>query len=47
MSKKSLIRATKHNRVQAVYAKFKRDKEGNITNTPLYNIYGSTNLKRN
>lgn len=47
MSKKSLNRATMHNRVQAVFTRYKKDKSGNLTNIPLYDIYGSPNLKRN
>jgi hypothetical protein len=40
MSKKTFAKVTAHNRVQAVFARFKRDKQGNITNVPLYDIYG-------
>lgn len=40
MSKKKLERATKHNRVYAVFSKFKRKRvDGVVTYIPLYNIY--------
>ena len=46
MSKKSIERATKHNRVQAVFTRFKRDDQGKLTTTPLYDIYGPEYLRR-
>ena len=46
MSKKTFAKVTAHNRVQAVFARFKRDKQGNITNVPLYDIYGPEYLRR-
>ena len=46
MSKKSFNRATAHNRVQAVFSRFKRDEQGRITPTPLYDIYGPEYLRR-
>jgi hypothetical protein len=46
MSKKSFERATAHNRVQAVFTRFKRDDQGRLTTTPLYDIYGPEYLRR-
>lgn len=46
MSKKALLRAIKHNRIQAVFSRFKKDKSGTPTDTPFYDLYGSPNLKR-
>ena len=46
MSKKSLERATRRNRVQAVFSRLKRDKLGNVTNIRLYDIYGPDYLRR-
>lgn len=46
MSKQRFNRATEHNRVQAVFTRFKKDRSGNLTNIPLYDIYGPASLKR-
>ena len=46
MSKKAFDRATRHNRVQAVFSKFKKDRSGNTTDIPLYDIYGPSSMKR-
>lgn len=40
MSKKKLERATKHNRVYAVFRRYKKKRiDGVLTFIPLYNIY--------
>lgn len=45
MSKKSLIRVMKQNKVWALFSKMKRDAKGNPT-IPLYNILGPRRMKR-
>lgn len=46
MSKNKLKRATKLNRVQAVFTRFKRDMNGEITRVGLYDIFAPEYLKR-
>lgn len=46
MSKQRYNRATKNIRVMAVFSKYKKDDRGQITETPLYDIYGPSYLRK-
>lgn len=46
MSKKALKRATMPVKVQAVFRRFKKDENGNLTNIALYDIFGPERMKR-